>query len=48
MHLSTDGIKFDTLNKLCKALNCSVGDSIEYVNEEDKLRSCVLCLFEFF
>jgi putative transcriptional regulator len=30
----TDGVKFDTLDKLCKALNCSVGDLIEH--EEDK------------
>lgn len=27
----TDGIKFDTLDKLCAALNCKVGDIIEYV-----------------
>lgn len=27
----TDGIKFDTLNKLCAALNCSVEELLEYV-----------------
>ncbi len=25
------GIEFETLNKLCKALKCSVGDLLEYV-----------------
>lgn len=29
----TDGIKFDTLSKLCRALNCSVEDIIEYIEE---------------
>jgi putative transcriptional regulator len=29
----TDGIKFDTLDKLCKALNCKSQDIIEYVEE---------------
>lgn len=29
----TDGIKFDTLDKICKALNCRVQDIIEYVEE---------------
>lgn len=29
----TDGIKFDTLEKLCMALGCNVGDIIEYVPE---------------
>ncbi|WP_239613901.1 helix-turn-helix domain-containing protein [Cohnella mopanensis] len=35
----TDGIKFDTLNALCKALDCSVEDIIEYIpdnNEENR------------
>lgn len=27
----TDGIKFDTLDKLCKALDCEVSDLIEYI-----------------
>jgi putative transcriptional regulator len=30
----TDGIKFDTLDKLCKALNCKVEDLIEYIEDE--------------
>lgn len=29
----TDGIKFDTLNKLCRVLNCSVEDIIEYIED---------------
>jgi putative transcriptional regulator len=32
----TDGIKFETLNELCKALECKVGDLIEYVPDESK------------
>lgn len=35
----TDGVKFDTLEKLCKALDCAVSDLIEYIpdnNEEDR------------
>jgi putative transcriptional regulator len=32
---TTDGIKFDTLEVLCKALNCKVGDLVEYI-EDDK------------
>lgn len=32
----TDGIKFDTLNQLCKALNCKVGDLIEYIDEDSE------------
>lgn len=27
----TDGIKFDTLDRLCKALDCTVSDLLEYV-----------------
>jgi len=30
----TDGIKFDTLEKVCKALNCEISDLIEIVDEE--------------
>ncbi|UDK97477.1 helix-turn-helix transcriptional regulator [Lysinibacillus sphaericus] len=30
----TDGIKFDTLEKVCKALNCDISDLIEIVDEE--------------
>ncbi len=29
----TDGIKFDTLEKICKALNCDISDLIEIVDE---------------
>jgi putative transcriptional regulator len=28
-------IRFSTLNSLCKALNCTPGDLIEYILEED-------------
>lgn len=28
----TDGIKFDTLEKVCKALNCDISDLIEIVD----------------
>ncbi len=28
------GIRFDTLGKLCKFLNCSIGELIEYVPDE--------------
>ncbi|MEK4175127.1 helix-turn-helix transcriptional regulator [Aeribacillus sp. FSL K6-2848] len=30
----TDGIKFDTLDKLCKTLDCKVEDLIEYIDDE--------------
>ena len=29
------GVRFDTLNKICKALDCQPGDILEYV--EDKM-----------
>lgn len=32
----TDGIKFDTLNKLCKALNCKSEDIIEYIPDNEE------------
>lgn len=32
----TDGIKFDTLDKLCRALNCKVEDLIEYIEDDPK------------
>lgn len=32
----TDGVKFETLNALCKALGCSVGDIIEYIDDNDE------------
>ena len=25
------GVRFDTLNKICKALNCQPGDILEYI-----------------
>ncbi|MHC4693185.1 MAG: helix-turn-helix domain-containing protein [Planctomycetota bacterium] len=28
-------IRFSTLNQLCKALNCTPGDLIEYIPDED-------------
>lgn len=33
---NTDGIKFDTLERLCSALNCTVGDLIEYIPDNDE------------
>ena len=30
---NVSGIKFDTLENLCKFLNCSVGDLIEYLSK---------------
>lgn len=32
----TDGIKFDTLDKLCTALDCSVEELIEHVKDNSK------------
>jgi putative transcriptional regulator len=32
----TDGIKFDTLEKLCRALDCSVGELIEIIEDGEK------------
>ncbi|MNH75604.1 hypothetical protein D3C73_278480 [compost metagenome] len=29
----TDGIKFDTLDKICRALNCKIQDIIEYIED---------------
>ena len=29
------GIRFDTLERLCKFLNCSIGELIEYIPEEE-------------
>jgi len=29
-------IRFSTLNSLCKALNCTPGDLIEHIPDEDK------------
>lgn len=30
----TDGVKFDTLDRICRALECSVQDIIEYIDTE--------------
>ncbi|MCU6709795.1 helix-turn-helix transcriptional regulator [Paenibacillus sp. J5C_2022] len=30
----TDGVKFETLNAICKALDCRVEDIIEYIPDE--------------
>ncbi|MGZ3947267.1 MAG: helix-turn-helix domain-containing protein [Flavisolibacter sp.] len=32
----TDRIKFDTLNKICTALNCSLCDLLEYVPDKQE------------
>lgn len=32
----TDGIKFDTLEKLCKALECEITDLIEIIEDDTK------------
>ncbi|AUG35581.1 MULTISPECIES: helix-turn-helix domain-containing protein [Bacillus amyloliquefaciens group] len=32
----TDGIKFDTLEKLCKALECEITDLIEIIEDDSK------------
>lgn len=32
----TDGIKFETLEKVCKALNCEIEDLLEIIEIEDK------------
>jgi len=31
----TDGIKFETLNIICNALNCKLEDIIEYIPDDD-------------
>ncbi|MEC1289064.1 helix-turn-helix transcriptional regulator [Bacillus mojavensis] len=31
----TDGIKFETLEKLCKALDCEITDLLEIIEAED-------------
>jgi len=35
-HEKTDRIRFDTLDKICKALHCSVADLVEYVQDEQR------------
>ncbi len=34
-HERTKSIEFETLAKLCKALDCSVGDLLEYVPDDE-------------
>ena len=29
------GIRFETLNSICKALNCQPGDLLEYTEDDD-------------
>lgn len=31
------GIKFETLAKICKALNCTPGDILEYQDDDDQI-----------
>lgn len=31
-----EGIKYETINSLCKALNCQPGDLFEYIEDEKK------------
>jgi len=35
-HEEVSGIKFETLEKLCSTLNCSVGDLLEYTPKKKK------------
>ncbi|OAX44980.1 hypothetical protein gpAD87_28965 [Paenibacillus sp. AD87] len=30
----TDGVKFDTLNRICEALNCEIQEIIEFIKDE--------------
>lgn len=30
----TDGVKFDTLNRICEALDCEIQDIIEFIKDE--------------
>ena len=32
----TDGIKFETLEKVCKSLNCEISDLLEIIEEPEK------------
>jgi putative transcriptional regulator len=32
-------IRFSTLNSLCKVLNCTPGDLLEYISDEDESRN---------
>ena len=33
-HERLDGVRFDTLEKICKVLSCQVADLLEYVPQE--------------
>ncbi|AVM24332.1 helix-turn-helix domain-containing protein [Bacillus pumilus] len=33
-HEETDGIKFDTLEKICNALDCEIDDLLEIIEKE--------------
>jgi putative transcriptional regulator len=35
-HEKSKGVEFETLAKLCQALNCSVGDLLEYVPDNQQ------------
>ncbi|MDQ0658529.1 DNA-binding Xre family transcriptional regulator [Paenibacillus sp. W2I17] len=30
----TDGVKFDTLNRICEALDCEIQDIIDFIKDE--------------
>ncbi len=34
-HEKTTGVAFDTIDKICKSLECSIGDLLEYVEESE-------------
>ena len=38
-HEEVSGIKFETLEKLCATLNCSIGDLLEYIPQHDRSKS---------
>ncbi len=34
-HEKTTGVAFDTIDKICKSLECNTGDLLEYVEESE-------------
>ncbi len=34
-HEKTTGVAFDTIDKICKGLECNIGDLLEYVRETE-------------
>ncbi len=34
-HEKTTGVAFDTIDKICKGLECNIGDLLEYVEESE-------------